>query len=545
MNGRFLMAMTLALSVLFATTGYSEPERVTSTSLKGSVGKAGELALKRFHQPPFTSLQWLRADLTGEKVSQYDNKWGHTMHRPFKNYSGDISGRYLEVMALVGKSKRPDGLFDQLLQDTLKNQHPDGSFCSTGPVDWQKRIGAGMNSKMMPALWGNARMLCGLVEGYRESNSDEVLKAARKLGDFYTNLLPRMTDPERMREFLMKDTYASGYVTCYFPAIEGLVKLHQLCGEKSYLETAVAMAKFYEQFDKIPIDHAHGMLCCHVGLLGIFEATGDDAHLKRVEQRWDALVAGGYINPAGGILEKCRPVFERDEGCTLADWLRINLDLARITGKPRYWDMAERVLQNHFLLNQAASGGFGHRYVKTDGVGVVGMKQKYNESTWCCCFHGLLGFELLKRNLCSVKDDTVHLPLPLNFTCAFSGQNVSSACKQSGKDSFQQLITLKQPALLSVRKPAWAKTVAVRDGKGNEISTKSADGWLRIDRPVSSVEIIYGECIYTEEHPPQAQKGKRTFTYLGPWIMDSDNKLPAVEHHTRTPGKPVGFSCGR
>jgi hypothetical protein len=32
------------------------------------------------------------------------------------------------------------------------------------------------------------------------------------------------------------------------------------------------MAAFYERFDQIPIDHAHGMLCNQVALLLLFEA---------------------------------------------------------------------------------------------------------------------------------------------------------------------------------------------------------------------------------------------------------------------------------
>ena len=143
--------------------------------------------------------------------------------------------------------------------------------------------------------------------------------------------------------------------------MEGLVKLSTLTGEKKYLDAATSMAAFYQQFDQLPIDHSHGMLCCQVSLLLLHEATGNADYLTRVESRWDELVEGGYINPAGGIPEKCRVKFGRDEGCAIVDWLRLNLELARVTGKARYWAMAERTLHNHFLQNQSPKGGFGHR----------------------------------------------------------------------------------------------------------------------------------------------------------------------------------------
>jgi hypothetical protein len=76
-----------------------------------------------------------------------------------------------------------------------------------------------------------------------------------------------------LRSKVLKMGYAAGYVTCWFPAMEGLVKLSTLTGEKKYLDAAISMAAFYQQFDKLPIDHAHGMLCCQVSLLLLHEAT--------------------------------------------------------------------------------------------------------------------------------------------------------------------------------------------------------------------------------------------------------------------------------
>jgi DUF1680 family protein len=130
------------------------------------------------------------------------------------------------------------------------------------------------------------------------------------------------------------------------------------------------------------------MLCNQVSLLLLHEATKDPAYLARVEKRWEELVQGGYINPAGGILEKCHVKFRRDEGCAIADWLRLNLALGRVTGKPRYWAMAERTLHNHFFQNQATKGGFGHRRVHCDDQGVLGFEGRIEESTWCCTYHG-------------------------------------------------------------------------------------------------------------------------------------------------------------
>src|SRR5512145_1039435 len=69
--------------------------------LGGEVGNAATACAARLRFAPFDSLPWLRADLTGEKASEFDEAgWGHVLFRPFKNYSGDISGRFIEIMAV-------------------------------------------------------------------------------------------------------------------------------------------------------------------------------------------------------------------------------------------------------------------------------------------------------------------------------------------------------------------------------------------------------------------------------------------------------------
>ena len=92
--------------------------------------------------------------------------------------------------------------------------------------------------------------------------------------------------------------------------------------------------------------------------------------------------------------------FGRDEGCAIVDWFRLNLALGRVTGNTRYWAMAERTLHNHFLQNQAPQGGFGHRQTLCDYDGAYGFGKSIEESTWCCTYHGELGFIKFLASTC-------------------------------------------------------------------------------------------------------------------------------------------------
>jgi hypothetical protein len=514
---RPLVAAVLALPLLASA---DESPLVT---VGGEVGAAAAASIARFHSVPYDSLPWIRADLTGEKVSEFDNERlnkGNMLVRPFKNYSGDISGRFIEVMALNSRGSRDiHPAFRELLAELPKLQRAGGYFAAAGEIDWQKPIDytpKGVSPRMMPALWGNARMLCGLVEANRAFPDDKALLAtAKKLGDFYVGIVPRFTDPARTAEYTNGTTYASGYMTCWFPAMEGLVKLSKLTGEKKYLDAAVTIAAFYKDLDRLPIDHSHGMLCNQVGLLLLYEATKDVSYLKRVELRWDELLKHRIINPAGGIPEKCPldgATQKGDEGCAEADWLRLNLELGHITDKARYWDMAERTLHNHFLQNQTASGGFGRRIFDCDQDGAYGFKGNQSEWTWCCTFHGQIGFVNLREHLVERRTESLTCNMALDFTSQDkNGKFVSELLPaKAASEVMRQRIRLDGlPAtVVRIRQPQWADAITAVAGDGTPIPLVSDNGYWATTKPVTSVEFIYAGGVYAEDrHCTRLPKG--------------------------------------
>ncbi len=305
-----------------------------------------------------------------------------------------------------------------------------------------------------------------------------------------------------MAEYNGGDSYAAWYVICYFPAMEGLVKLFLMTDERKYLESAFTMADFYQAFNRLPIDHAHGMLSNQVSLLLLYETTGESQYLERVARRWSELVEGGYINPAGGILEKCHVKYERDEGCAIADWQRLNLELARLTGKAKYFAMAERTLHNHFLQNQAMAGGFGHRIIRCDEAGIIGFASRIEESTWCCSFHGQLGFLSLPAHLADLNDGVLTCHFALDFTRTDGSRMVVSellpATRADGVLRQRLRLNGTPAAILRVRKPLWADAVTAIDAKGKTVDLLGQEGYVATTRPVAEVIFIYKGGVYCE-----------------------------------------------
>ncbi|MCU0871729.1 MAG: glycoside hydrolase family 127 protein [Pirellulaceae bacterium] len=445
--------------------------------LGGAMGEAYRRGAERLSQDPYRSAAFLRSDVSFETK------------RVFVNYSGDISGRFIEIASLMSPPGRmtPETL-PAVLEDFARYQQADGHFGRA--VDWNSPLEPeNPNAVLLPIFWGNSRLLVGLLEAHRAFGRPDLLAAAKRIGDFYIATADRFLDPAREAEYRSTGTYAAGYVTDYFPGIEGLVRLYQATRDERYLRQAERMAAFFHRFDALPIDHSHGNLITHYGLLLLYEATGKAEYLDRPRRRWDEAVQGGYVWPTGGVGEKFRVSYPVDEGCSEADWLRLNLQLWRLTGESRYLEMAERLLWNHYATNRAPNGGYGHHEFACDADGPLVVKPKFTEAVWCCTFHGLRGLHTLKSHVVVGSDRGLFINFPLDVTapisagdgvwqvavtCQERGGSVTCAVQVESRDSERRV-----PDVF-LRPPAWAESVTVTDHRGEPLESAAEGGYLRL-----------------------------------------------------------------
>jgi DUF1680 family protein len=464
----------------------NDPRQV---KLSGLLGDAFNRGVTRIGQQPFTA-PFVLAD-----VSFSTNRW-------FTNYSGDLSGRFLELASVNSDRENPQpSTLPGVMAQIASFQKPDGHFGAE--IDWSNAAelhGQAWDSKVMPMLWGNGRLLLGLTASFKRFQNPRMLESARRLGDFYvTTAAAAFCDPQRTNEYRQASAYAGAFVTCYFEGMEGLVQLYRLTKDKRYLNTALRMADFHEEFDTLPVGHSHGSLSQHEALLMLYQETGNAKYLHRVAARWESAVKGGYISPAGGVMEKFVVTgYNRDEGCSEADWLRLSLMLWRNTGQTRYLDMAERTLWNEYFANQWADGGFGHRFLGVDNLGPYAFHQYSEEALWCCAFHGPLALNEFKSYLAVAANDGIFYNFPVDFQSpvAVSGtlwtvqsrsfpslENVPVRCevnltRQSGHGNTPLLI----------RRPEWAEKVIITVA-GKEAATKLTAGYLKT-KPLPSGSVV-------------------------------------------------------
>jgi hypothetical protein len=276
---------------------------------------------------------------------------------------------------------------------------------------------------------------------------------------------------------------------------ERLVRLYQATKDERYLKQAERMAGFMKPYDKLPVEHSHGSLGEYHGLMLLHEVTGKPEYLNRAVARWEEAVKGGYVWPTGGVGEMFMVAFRRDEGCSECDWLRVNLDLWQATGNTRYLDMAERLLLNHYAMNQTPNGGFGHHEFVLDNDGPLLMQPQFTEAVWCCTFHGLMGLNTLKKYVITSSDQGIYVNFPMDAEAKVKvgKETWNVKTEASAKAGVMKLIVNVKPAeagsktkapKLYVRVPEWAS-----DGKAAGYKTiGNADGYMILSDAESSNE---------------------------------------------------------
>ena len=397
-------------------------------------------------------------------------------HRKFAEYSGDISGRWIGAAAfLAPQFPKAFAAFPAVMAGFPLYQKGDGHF---GADQQLPKIERGRD---MPILWGNGRLLIGLVEVYDRTGDTNALALAKRLGDYFVTTDSVYDKAENIHN--VGGSYADGFVTCYFSCIEGLVGLGRVTKDQRYLEEAqriAGLAATVTNFDGL---HSHGRLCAVRGFADLYALTGEKRWRDAAERDWH-IFAGRHLLPTGGVKEMLETKCDRDEGCAEADWLRLNLSLWRLTGEGRYLDAAERSLKNHFIYQQFPNGGAGHRLLHQIDGQPVAFKALSEEAWWCCGEHWARAMVDVARSAvtASARGLSVNLVVDCDTTLAGPGGKWNVALRET-TDGLRIRLEPASPAKAEVwihrlqpRGPD-APAGSVDAPKGLKVKT-DADAWV-------------------------------------------------------------------
>lgn len=445
--------------------------------------------------PPVYSDDFVLADAVPQHV------------RRFTEFSGDVSGRYLGALAVVSEFSGKE--FPELQRVAAKLvllQKPDGHFgdpFSTGSV----------SNSDMALLWGNGRMLIGLLEYYRLKPDPAVLGCARRLGDWFVQLGPRLNDPA-VRERFSGDQVAVGYI-CWTQIIEGLVELNRATHDDKYVRLAEQVASNTHRYPK---EHSHGFVCALRGVLELYRATHDAQWLQKVETEWRGIIESGNLLPQGALPEIFKPLIANDEGCSEADWLRLNLALWTETRNARYLENAELTLFNEFFFNQFHTGDFGHHKLTDEGIDSWSAR-----AWWCCTLHGLRAFPDISRAAFHSDPERLSYDLPVDSRGAMSGLAVEADSTLAQDASATLLVTRADGAehTLVIRQPAWAS--ALRLGlNGKALESTARPGAVEIRRGWKTGDRLVVQYLLRNRVLPHPQDPSRVAVLRGPWFLGAN-----------------------
>lgn len=509
-----------AFIFLFINTTLGQNGKTRERPGSGEFDRRFKLALNRLldqkAQPAFTE-DFVLADININKNNP----------RRFYNFSGDLSGRYIEVLSGVDRKTIKIDL-KALVTKLISFQAKDGRFGDSSLAFSEKEIGP----QQMALLWGNGRLLIGLLEYYKNYNDSAALTSAEKLGDFYLKIWDYCSSPTVIKK--LEGMGATGII-CFTQYIEGLVTLAQISGNNKY---AITAANTYTLLPNRGNQHSHGYLATLRGVLKLFEYTGNANQLDFVKSAYDDLVSSDDLTPFGSVREYFgRQKDERDEGCSTADFVRLSFKLFKLTGSEKYLAYGEFALYNAFYFNQYYTGDFGHHLI-TD----AGSRPDYlHASWWCCTLHCLRAMqEIKKSDMVTFRDGAYQLNLYVETS--YEDERIKFVIdKESGRNTkhyYQIRIKkwLSPKAKMVLRLPPWADhptltfngrplPVAI---KGNQMVVNQAIG----ANDVIVIEFDYKLQILNSDKKrvdlvkiQEPIKGK---IFYGPYLLGVDDKLDPV-----------------
>ena len=435
-----------------------------ATRLAGPWASAQALNAARMAAAPLDSTEFILDDVALKQ------------HRKFAEYSGDISGRWIGAAAFLAPQFPKDfAAFPAVMAGFPLYQKADGHF---GADQQLPKIERGRD---MPILWGNGRLLIGLVEVYDRTGNTNALALAKRLGDYFIVTDPVYDKAENIRS--VGGGYADGFVTCYFSCIEGLVGLGRVTLDWRYLDEAKRIAGLAASITNFDGLHSHGRLCAVRGFADLYALTGEQRWRDAAERDWQ-IFASRHLLPTGGVKEMLEPNCNRDEGCAEADWLRLNLSLWRLTGEARYLDAAERSLKNHFIYQQFPNGGAGHRLLHQIDGRPVAFKGLSEEAWWCCGEHWARAMVDVSRSAVTVapRGLSINLAIDCDTAVAAPGGTWKVTLRETA-DGFTVRLEPTKPVKAEVRihrpqtrNPA-AQAGSVAAPKGLKVRT-DADAWV-------------------------------------------------------------------
>ncbi len=413
---------------------------------------------------------------------------GSYLNRPgIHPWAGEHVGKYLETACNVWKLTHNPGLkkqMDRMMYELINTQLEDGYLGTYTPdqywTSWD--------------VWSHKYNLHGLLAYYSTTGYKPALEACKKMGDLLCKTFGKQ---KGQKDIILAGEHVGMAATS---VLDAMVELYKYTAGKKYLDFCYYILDAWEQDNGPKVisailktgrvtdvgnRKAYEMLSNYVGLIKLYQITGDAKFLQAVELAWKDVVKNRlYITGTTSDHEH----FQEDgvlragananmgEGCVTTTWIQLNQNLFETTGDIKYLNQLEKSVYNHLLAAENPQTGCVSYYTP------LMNKKPYTCYITCCQSSVPRGIALVPNFTFGIIKNipTFLFYEPANYKesiTASNKKNIDAIFKIDGNfpDSGNVTITVETSQSaefqLALRVPAWSTNFVARAGnkeyKGN------------------------------------------------------------------------------
>jgi DUF1680 family protein len=294
---------------------------------------------------------------------------GSYMNRPgIHPWAGEHVGKYLETASNVWKLTHNAALkkqMDRMMYELINTQLEDGYLGTYTPdqywTSWD--------------VWSHKYNLHGLLAYYAATGYKPALESCKMMGDLLCRTFGKS---KGQKDIILAGEHIGMAATS---VLDAMVELYKYTADKKYLDFCYYILDAWDQDNgpkvistmlatgkvkKVGNGKAYEMLSNYVGLVKLYQITGDKKFLQAVEMAWKDVVATQlYITGTSSSHEYFQdddylPAANKDnmgEGCVTTTWIQLNQNLFAITGDIKYLNQLERSVYNHLLAAENPQTG--------------------------------------------------------------------------------------------------------------------------------------------------------------------------------------------
>lgn len=475
---------------------------------------------------------------------------------PFRNrtetrmWQSEFWGKWF-TSAVLAYRYRPEPRLKKVLDGAvaglLATQTPDGYIGNYAPDSHLQQWD----------IWGRKYTMLGLLDYHEVTGDKKSLAAAGKVADHLIQEIKESGDGLIVTKGNYRGMAASS-------VLEPMVKLYRLSGEKRYLDFSKEIVREWELsqgpqlISKSTVDvskrfpkpkqwyspeqgqKAYEMMSCYEGLLELYRATGEAKYREAVEDTWQNIrdteinIAGSGASEEmwfGGRRLQAMPVAHYQETCVTVTWIKLNLQLLRLTGEAKYADEIERAYYNALLGALNRDGSDWAKYTPLNGQRLPGSGQCGMDLN-CCNASGPRGQFILPLTAVMAAADGVAINLYVGGEYELkTPKGRVIILKQetdypvSGVVKVSMELDRPETFALRLRIPAWSATNRITVN-GSPVDGVQAGEYIALSRTWSPTDVVELELdmrgraiVHTD--------GVNQFTAIsrGPIVLARDSRL--------------------